>query len=116
MKGSWFSMDPISLFMIAILAMLIFFMVRNSRKQRATQAELAEKLVAGANVMTSFGLFATVVELDDETNVATLDVGNGVTIKVHRQTVTKVVDDEVAQDESEQVEDDAPVEKSDEKS
>jgi preprotein translocase subunit YajC len=88
-------MDPISLFMIAILAMLIFFMVRNSRKQRRTQEELAEKLKPGAEVMTSFGLYATVVEIDDDTNITTLDVGKGVTIRVHRQTVTKVVDEEV---------------------
>jgi preprotein translocase subunit YajC len=87
-------MDPISLFMIAILGMLIYFMIRNSRKQRKTQEELAEKLKPGADVMTSFGLYATLLELDDENNIATLDVGKGVTIKVHRQTVTKVVEDE----------------------
>lgn len=86
--------DPISLFMIAILGMLIYFMIRNSRKQRKTQEELQEKLQPGAEVMTSFGLYATLVDLDDETNVATLNVGNDVTIKVHRQTVTKVVEDE----------------------
>jgi len=34
-----------------------FFMVRNSRKQKQTQLELAEKLKPGAEVMTSFGLF-----------------------------------------------------------
>jgi preprotein translocase subunit YajC len=44
--------------------------------------------------MTSFGLYATVVDIDDETNIATLDVGKGVKIKVHRQTLTKVVEDE----------------------
>ena len=86
-------MDPISLFMIAILGMLIYFMIRNSRKQRKTQEELQEKLTPGADVMTSFGLFATLVDLD-ENNVATLDVGKGVTIRVHRQTLTKVVEDE----------------------
>jgi preprotein translocase subunit YajC len=86
--------DPISLFMIAILGMLIYFMIRNSRKQRRTQQELQEKLQPGAEVMTSFGLYATLVDLDDDNNVATLNVGNGVTIKVHRQTVTKVVEDE----------------------
>lgn len=86
--------DPISLFMIAILGMLIYFMIRNSRKQRRTQEELQEKLQPGAEVMTSFGLYATLVDLDDDNNVATLKVGNDVTIKVHRQTVTKVVEDE----------------------
>ncbi|HEV8013559.1 MAG TPA: preprotein translocase subunit YajC [Pontimonas sp.] len=87
-------MDPISLFMIAILGMLIYFMIRNSRKQRKTQEELQEKLKPGADVMTSFGLYARLLELDDENNIATLDVGKGVLIKVHRQTVTKVVEDE----------------------
>jgi preprotein translocase subunit YajC len=90
-------MDPISLFMIAILGMLIYFMIRNSRKQRQTQAELQEKLKPGAEVMTSFGLFATLKDLDDENNIATLDVGKGVTIKVHRQTLTKVVEDETSE-------------------
>jgi preprotein translocase, YajC subunit len=93
-------MDPISLFMIAILGMLIYFMIRNSRKQRKTQEELQEKLKPGADVMTSFGLYATLLELDDENNIATLDVGKGVTIKVHRQTVTKVVEDEPSEVEA----------------
>ena len=93
-------MDPISLFMIAILGMLIYFMIRNSRKQRNTQEELQEKLKPGADVMTSFGLYAQLLELDDENNVATLDVGNGVLIKVHRQTLTKVVEDEPSEVEA----------------
>lgn len=87
-------MDPISLFMIAVLGLLIYFMIRNSRKQRKTQEELAEKLKPGAEVMTSFGLFATVVEIDDEKNIAVLDVGKGVKVRVHRQTLTKVVEEE----------------------
>lgn len=99
-------MDPISLFMIAILGLLIYFMIRNSRKQKRTQEELADKLKPGAEVMTSFGLFATVVSLDDETNVAVLDVGKGVLISVHRQTLTKIMDDE----EPAEVSDDAPSE------
>jgi preprotein translocase subunit YajC len=93
-------MDEISLFMIAILGMLIFFMIRNSRKQRKTQEELQEKLKPGADVMTSFGLYAKLLELDDENNIATLDVGKGVTIKVHRQTLKQVVEDEPSEVEA----------------
>ncbi len=93
-------MDEISLFMIAILGMLIFFMIRNSRKQRKTQEEFEEKLKPGADVMTSFGLYAKLLELDDENNIATLDVGKGVTIKVHRQTLKQVVEDEPSEVEA----------------
>lgn len=87
-------MDPVSLFMVAVLGLLIYFMIRNSRKQKKTQEDLAAKLMPGAEVMTSFGLFATVVDIDDDTNVAVLNVGKGVKIRVHRQTLTKVLDDE----------------------
>lgn len=97
-KGWKVAMDPVTLFMVAILGLLIFFMIRNSRKQKKTQEELADKLHPGANVMTSFGLFATVIAMDDDTNVATLDVGKGVEIKVHRQVLTKVVEDESVED------------------
>jgi len=44
--------------------------------------------------------------MDDETNVATLDVGKGVEIKVHRQVLTKVVDDEPVEEAA--IEDSAP--------
>ncbi len=91
-------MDPFSLFMIAALALLIFFMFRNSRKQRQQAQELQEKLVPGAEVMTSFGLYATVVDIDDDTNVATINAGGGTTLRVHRQVLTKVVEDDVQDD------------------
>ena len=41
--------------------------------------------------MTSFGLYATVVALDDDTNIDTLNVGTG-SLKVHRQTLTKIIE------------------------
>jgi preprotein translocase subunit YajC len=87
-------MDPISLFMVAVLGLLIYFMIRNSRKQRRTQQEMAEKLRPGVEVMTTFGLFATLKKLDDENNMAFLDVGKGVTLRIHRQAITKVVEDQ----------------------
>jgi preprotein translocase subunit YajC len=88
--------DPISLLMIGALALLVMFMVRNSKKQRATQMELQEKLVPGAEVMTSFGLYANVVSIDDDTNIAVIDAGSGTLLRVHRQTLTKVVAEDVA--------------------
>ena len=97
-------MDPFSLFMIAALGLLIWFMFRNSRKQRQAQQELQEKLVPGAEVMTSFGLYATVVDIDDDTNVATIDAGSGITLRVHRQVLSKVVEDEAAQTPAEETE------------
>ena len=93
-------MDPFSLMMMAVLALLVFFMFRNSRKQRQTQLELQEKLVPGAKVMTSFGLYATLVSIDDDSNVAVIKTGKSTTLEVHRQVLTKVIEDEVPADDA----------------
>jgi preprotein translocase subunit YajC len=86
--------------MIGALGLLVWFMVRNSRKQRETQMTLQEKLQPGAEVMTSFGLYAHVVSIDDDTNVAVIDAGSGTLLRVHRQTLTKVVEED-REDEAE---------------
>lgn len=84
----------LSLLMMAALALLIFFMFRNSRKQRQAQQELQEKLVPGAEVMTSFGLYATLVDIDEDTNIATIKADRTTKLRVHRQVLTRVVDPE----------------------
>ncbi|WP_232466299.1 MULTISPECIES: preprotein translocase subunit YajC [unclassified Diaminobutyricimonas] len=100
--------------MLAILAVLVFFMFRNSRKRQKDQAELQTKMVPGAEVMTSFGLYGTLVSVDDEKVTADIEVAPGTVVRVHRQTLSKVVEDtEVTDAEVEDTEStvgtDAPV-------
>ncbi|MWB99711.1 preprotein translocase subunit YajC [Agromyces seonyuensis] len=98
-------MDPFTLIMLAVLAVLIFFMFRNSRKRQHDARELQSKVQPGADVMTNFGLFGTVVSIDDEDNKVVLDLGDGNTATVHRQTVARVVEPTVpAAEETETVE------------
>lgn len=87
------TLDPLTIGMLAILAVLIFFMFRNSRKRKAQQEELQTKMQPGAEVMTSFGLFGTLREVDEVANEAQLEIAPGVTVRVHRQTLAKVVDE-----------------------
>lgn len=97
------SMDPLTIAMLAILAVLVFFMFRNSQKRKREQANLQSKVVPGANVMTNFGLFGTILSIDDEDNKVELQTSPGVVLTVHRQTIARVVDDEQenASDDSE---------------
>lgn len=85
-------MDPITIGMLVILALLIFFMFRSSRKRQKQASELQEKVVPGAEVMTNFGLFAKIISIDPETNKVELDAGHGQILTVHRQTVTRVIE------------------------
>src|SRR5690349_18173814 len=83
---------PLEIGMLVILAVLVFFMFRSSRKRKAQAEELQTKMVPGAEVMTNYGLFGTLVSVDELANSAELEVAPGVTVKVHRQTLAKVVD------------------------
>lgn len=89
-------MDPLTIVMLGVLAMLVFFMFRNSRKRKQDLEELQLKMVPGAEVMTNFGLFGTLVSVDDENNVATIETSPGSTVRVHRQTLARVIEDEPA--------------------
>ena len=84
--------DPLTIGMLVILAVLVFFMFRNSRKRKAQQEELRSAIVPGKEVMTNFGMFGTLKSIDDVTNEAELEIAKGVVIKVHKQTIAKVVD------------------------
>ncbi|MFN4000779.1 preprotein translocase subunit YajC [Microcella sp.] len=92
-------MDPLTIVMLGVLALLIFFMFRNSRKRKQDLELLQEKMVPGAEVMTNFGLFGTLVSIDDEANVATIETSPGSTVRVHRQTLARVIEDDVAIEE-----------------
>ena len=100
-------MDPFTLIMFAVLALLIFFMFRNSRKRQKDLAALQTQMVPGAEVMTASGIYGTLVSFDEENNLAYLEVSPGTVLKLHRQTIARVVEPTVADDASELV-DDAP--------
>ena len=104
--------DPLTAVMLGVLALLVFFMFRNSRKRKADLATLQDQMVPGAEVMTNFGLFGTLVSIDDDSNVATIETSPGSTLRVHRQTLARVIQDEVIDDEipaEEMVAEGAPV-------
>ena len=87
-------MDPLTIGMLAILAVLIFFMFRNSRKRKAQMEELRTQIVPGAEVMTNFGMYGTLISIDETSKVAELEIAPGNVVRVHSQTIAKVVGDE----------------------
>ncbi|HEU0256679.1 MAG TPA: preprotein translocase subunit YajC [Microbacteriaceae bacterium] len=93
-------MDPIMYVMLAVLAVMVFFMFRNGKKRQREQAELRSKVVTGADVMTNFGVFGRVIDIDEEKNEVLLETTPGTILRVHRQVVSRVVtpDEEPADD------------------
>ena len=98
--------DPLTIVMVVILAALVVFMFRNSRKRQKEQAETRSKMVPGAEVMTNFGLYGTLVSVDEDDNTALIETAPGHVVKVHRQVLARVVEPKTP----EVVEDDAATE------
>ncbi|MDQ1555769.1 MAG: preprotein translocase subunit YajC [Actinomycetota bacterium] len=89
-------MDTTALFnyaILAVLVVLIIFMFRNSRKRKAAAEELKSQIQPGVEVMTNFGLFGVLKSIDEGSNVAELETSPGTIVRVHRQTIARVVTD-----------------------
>ncbi|THG33030.1 preprotein translocase subunit YajC [Naasia lichenicola] len=83
--------DPLTLVMLAVLAVLIFFMFRNSRKRQRDAAAMQDRTQVGAKIMTNFGLFGTIVAINDEENEVQVESTPGTIVTVHRQTIAKII-------------------------
>jgi preprotein translocase subunit YajC len=84
-------MQAINYILIVVAIGLVFLMIRNGRKNKARQAELKDQMVPGVDVMTNFGLFGKLLSVDAVTNVAEIETTPGTILRVHRQTLSKVV-------------------------
>lgn len=83
--------DPMTLILLAAFAFLIFMMFRGRKKAKKQQEELQSGLQPGAEVMTQFGLYGTVVSIDTDENKIVLEISPGNTATVHSQAVARVV-------------------------
>ncbi|MEV7604470.1 preprotein translocase subunit YajC [Paenarthrobacter sp. NPDC089322] len=89
-----------TILLFVMLGLFVFMMFRKNKKTQQQQAEMQAKFAPGVDVMTSFGLFGRIVSIDDAENKVVLELSPGNEATVHRQAVTKVI---------EQTEEEAPV-------
>ncbi len=76
----------LSYLLILGLPFLLLVWMFFTQRQRAKQVQtLQASLAVGDEVVTTSGLYATITALDEK--VATLDAGNGVTLRYDRRAV-----------------------------
>jgi preprotein translocase subunit YajC len=54
------------IFIVAIIAVFYFLIIRPQKKRQKDQADLMSSLVPGAEIMTIGGLYGTIVSIDDD--------------------------------------------------
>ena len=77
------------LFPIGLVIILYFFMIRPQVKRQKEHKKLVEALGKGDEVVTSGGIVGRVTDLGDD--FATVEVAEGVNVKIRRQAVESVL-------------------------
>lgn len=85
-------MDPTLILLVVALGAFIVFQVFQGKKRKRETEERQTKFVPGVEIMTNYGLYGTILTMDEETNVVEIESSPGTVLRIHRQTILKVAD------------------------
>ena len=77
------------IYLLILVAAFFVLIVLPQRRQRAAHRALVQSLEVGIEVMTTSGIFGTIIELDE--SVAKLEIAPGVIIRVARGAISQRV-------------------------
>jgi preprotein translocase subunit YajC len=87
------------LFLGLIVVAFYFFLIRPQRNRQRRQQQLQSSVSPGARVLTTNGMYATVVAVDDDGLV--LEIAPGVEARFVKQAIMQVVEQGDAEEENE---------------
>lgn len=87
------------LLLVVLAALFYLFLIRPQQRRRRAAQSMQSRLEPGTEVMTTSGIYATVVELTD--SEVLLEVADGVTLRFAKAAVSRVVTPAGAVDEDE---------------
>jgi preprotein translocase subunit YajC len=80
--------DPTMIIMlVALFAIMYFFMIRPQQKKQKEIQKFRNSLTVGTRVVTGGGLYGTIKELNEGEAYVTIEIAKGVTIQVDRNYV-----------------------------
>ena len=83
------SMTSFFVMMIAIFAIMYFFMIRPQNKRRKEIQNFQNTLTEGTQVFTSGGIYGTVKKIDLTNGIVEVKIAEGVVVKVDKSCVYK---------------------------
>ena len=83
------SMTSFLIMMVAIFAIMYFFMIRPQQKRQKEIQNFQNSLQEGTQVLTGGGIYGTVKKIDLATGIIEVKIADGVVIKVDKGYVFK---------------------------
>ncbi len=77
------------LMMVAIFAIMYFFMIRPQQKRQKEIQKFQNSLTEGAQVVTGGGIYGTVRKIDLVANIVEVEIARGVIVRVDKGYVFK---------------------------
>ncbi|MBW6509465.1 MAG: preprotein translocase subunit YajC [Desulfuromonadales bacterium] len=74
--------------LVAMFAIFYFLLIRPQQKRAKQHRELVNNLKSGETVVTAGGIHGKITAVED--TVVTLEIANGVKIKMNRASITEV--------------------------
>ena len=74
---------------VLMIAGFYFLLIRPQRNRQRAQQALLASLEVGDEVMTTGGIFGTIIELDDEEGVAIVEIAPGTRVRMIRQGIAQ---------------------------
>ena len=75
------------LMMVIIFAIMWFFMIRPQQKKQKEIQSFRNSITKGQQIVTAGGIYGVVKEIDEASNTLTVEIANGICIKVDRNSV-----------------------------
>jgi preprotein translocase subunit YajC len=86
--------SPIVLLLLLGMPVMLFWMMRSQRKKAAQQQNLQKSAGIGSEIMTTAGIFGTIVDEDEDEGTIVLEIAPGTQIKLIRGAIARVVDED----------------------
>ncbi len=91
---------------VLLLVGLYFVLIRPQRTRQRSQQALLNTLEVNDEIMTTGGIFGTIVDIDEEEGILTVEIAPGTRIRMLRQGVAqRFIEDEDAGGEDDQASD-----------
>ena len=72
---------------VVIFGAMYFLMIRPQKRQRVQQQMLLNSLEVGDDVMTTSGMLGTIVQIDEDEDVVTVEIAPGTRVRMVRAGV-----------------------------
>ena len=116
-QGSGGGGSLITLLVFALPLGLLFVFMRNQQKRLRTQQALQQSAEVGDEVLTTSGMFGTIVDEDEDEGTVTVEIAPGTQVKMVRAGIARRIteddfegdeDDDDTEEEDAQRRDDGP--------